>query len=475
VSTTQTTRQAFGIQRPHRTVATERMKESFVEAWLETYALTVFSVMFLYNIFGIPGGDLTDSSQTDKVDPYNGPIWIMLFLLSLPVAKMRWRELVMLLKGSWALLFLYGYFTLSIVWALDPSTSLRRTIFTFVQFFVVANLFLGVKRPYLLHQIIAMICCFCALADFAVWVVAAGRYSTDEGFFGLQGQKNQAGLLMMLGYLSSMTAIFLVKRNLTKLFLLGTSAAMCLLLLATRSSTSQSVVIGATLVMPVLCLIGRLPARVIRAIAAVFVTGIILVVFGYFLYCGLTGFYWFYPFRNMTFTSRTDIWSFVIDEIAKRPWFGAGYASFWAIDPAVQPSLKSDGWFGVYVVISEGHNGYIDQLATGGLIGLLLSLFVVFRSVGVAGSALNWAQSAPAAWRQGMITYPTAVFYLAYLLGFLLHNFTESSLFANNGPLAVAFLITAIDLEKWRVTAQATGRMLPPRRRPIMAGLSRRL
>jgi O-antigen ligase len=246
---------------------------------------------------------------------------------------------------------------------------------------------------------------------------------------------------------------------------------MCLLLVATRSSTSQSVVLGATAVMPVLMLIARLPRSVIQAIAAVFVASIVLGVFGYLVYCGVTSYDPWLPFRGMTFTNRTDIWQFVIDEIVKRPWFGVGYSSFWAIDPTVQPSLKTDGWFAVYVVINEGHNGYLDQLATCGIFGLLGSLFVVFRTTGLAGSALNWAQCAPPAWRAGMLTYPTAVFYLAYILGLLLHNFTESNLFSNNGSLAVVFLICALDLEKWRLSVRNTGRALPPRRRLPVAAL----
>jgi exopolysaccharide production protein ExoQ len=471
MSQTRLGREPIGRQRMSDRPAALRLRESWAEAWVETYALSVFGLMFLYQIFGIPGGDPSDTSQTDRVDPFNAPIWILLLLLSLPIAKMRWREVLALLKGSWALLALFAYFTASILWALDPGTSLRRTVFTFVQFFVVAHVLVGIRRPHKLHILMACICCICALADFVVYILAAAKYSTDEGFFGLQSQKNQAGLLMMLGYLSSVTAIFLVKRWLFKLFLLGCIAIMCLLLVATRSSTSESVVVGATVVMPVLMLIATWPGRTIRAIAAVSVTAIVLVVFGYLLYCGVTGYDPWLPFRDMTFTNRLSIWEFVIDEIVKRPWFGSGYSSFWAIDPTVQPSLKTDGWFAVYVVINEGHNGYLDQLATGGIFGLLGSLFVVFRTLGVAGSALNWAQCAPQSWRVGMLSYPTTVFYMAYILGLLLHNFTESNLFDNNQTLATAFLICALDLEKWRVSVRNTGRILLPRRRPAMASL----
>jgi O-antigen ligase len=153
----------------------------------------------------------------------------------------------------------------------------------------------------------------------------------------------------------------------------------------------------------------------------------------------------------MTFTMRTDIWHFVIDEIHKRPWLGAGYGSFWAINPAIQPSLKTDQWFGTYAIINEAHDGYLDLLATNGIIGLVGGMAVVFRTMGIAGRAIVQADPAARAWRTGLLAHPTAVFHMALLIGLLVHNFTESNLFSNNWTLCVAFLFAALDLEKWRI------------------------
>ncbi len=159
----------------------------------------------------------------------------------------------------------------------------------------------------------------------------------------------------------------------------------------------------------------------------------------------------------------------MIDEIGKRPWFGAGYASFWAIDPAVQPSLKSDMWFGVYTIINEAHEGYLDLLATGGVFGLAGGLFVLLRAIGAAGLAVSRAEPAAVAWRSGRLAYPTAAFHLALLTGLIVHNFTESNLFSNNSVLAIAFVLAALDLEKWRIAARrpAVVRYPAPQRRAI--------
>ena len=160
------------------------------------------------------------------------------------------------------------------------------------------------------------------------------------------------------------------------------------------------------------------------------------------------------PLRGATFSSRTDIWSFVVEEIHKRPWFGSGFASFWAINPEVQPSLKTDQWFGTYAIINEGHNGYLDLLACNGIIGLVGGLAVVFRAMTVAGLALGRADPPKLAWKTGHMAQTTALFHMVLLIGLLIHNFTESNLFSSNSLLVTAFLITALDLEKWRVTTR---------------------
>lgn len=212
-------------------------------------------------------------------------------------------------------------------------------------------------------------------------------------------------------------------------------------------------VISAAIVMPVLVLIDKLPRRLILAIASIGILGVAAALLAYLAWCGTNDVDPMLPLRGATFTARTDIWSFVIDEIKKRPLFGAGYSSFWSIDPAVQPSLKSDQWFGVYAIINEAHDGYLDMLATTGVFGLAGALTVLFRAIILAARAVNQTPNAAQSWDEGRLSRPTAIFYLALLLGLVVHNFTESNLFSNNALLAVALLLTVLDLEKWRITA----------------------
>ncbi len=45
---------------------------------------------------------------------------------------------------------------------------------------------------------------------------------------------------------------------------------------------------------------------------------------------------------------------------------------------------------------------------------------------------------------------------MSFLLGLIVHNFTESNLFNNAALLCVGFLLATLDLEKWRLAVLRT-------------------
>ena len=423
-------------------------------AWVNRLTVVMLTLTLIYLIVGIP--DLNHSAAadvvaTDAVDPIHRFAWLGLFAATLPVGAMRWRATLALLRASWPLMLLYAYFGASTFWALDPEVSLRRYVLAMMQLLQLAMLISGLKRAATLHVLIAGACVLGATADLLTLAVAPGFAMQEDGFAGLQLQKNQAGLMLMYGCLSVGSVYFLLQGRRLRLCVAGSVLMMAGLLVITRSTTSQSVVLLAPVLMVLLPAVARFPTPGIWAISAAIITSLVAVAFFYLAWCGVTGTDTWLPLRGATFSSRTDIWSFVVEEIHKRPWFGSGFASFWAINPELQPSLKSDQWFGTYAIINEGHDGYLDLLACNGIVGLVAGLAVVFRTLTMAGLALGRAEPPRLAWKTGLLAQPTALFHLVLLIGLLIHNFTESNLFSTNSLLVTAFLITALDLEKWRI------------------------
>lgn len=117
---------------------------------------------------------------------------------------------------------------------------------------------------------------------------------------------------MTYGYLASMTGLFLLRSVKLRLGFLVSSAIMCGVLVMTSSTTGDFVVIAATLAVPVLLLIAKLPRGFILAIAISAVLWIMAGLLGYLFWCAVTAADPTIPVRGMTFTARADIWPFLL-------------------------------------------------------------------------------------------------------------------------------------------------------------------
>lgn len=79
---------------------------------------------------------------------------------------------------------------------------------------------------------------------------------------------------------------------------------------------------------------------------------------------------------GQTYTGRTAIWEFAIENVAKRPITGFGYEGFWGSDQ-VRFGEASQNPEDIASGMVHGHNGYIDALVGMGYPGLLLMLAVL--------------------------------------------------------------------------------------------------
>lgn len=74
-------------------------------------------------------------------------------------------------------------------------------------------------------------------------------------------------------------------------------------------------------------------------------------------------------------TGRGDIWRIMLAYASTNPLLGAGYASFWDIGPASPVYAYSrDSWV---TTITHGHSGYLDMLVQIGVPGLVLGAIVL--------------------------------------------------------------------------------------------------
>ena len=84
--------------------------------------------------------------------------------------------------------------------------------------------------------------------------------------------------------------------------------------------------------------------------------------------------------RDLTFTGRTDIWSYVVDAIKERPVLGYGYGAFWRADGFASYFVANR--FGFFV--SHAHSSMLDaSLDLGVPFSVLVSLMLVMGFMGV--------------------------------------------------------------------------------------------
>jgi O-antigen ligase len=74
---------------------------------------------------------------------------------------------------------------------------------------------------------------------------------------------------------------------------------------------------------------------------------------------------------NATFTGRSEIWQFAIDNILVRPWRGWGLGAFWMTERTMYGGSEELTWVNT---VDHAHNAYLDTALIGGLPFLALTV-----------------------------------------------------------------------------------------------------
>jgi len=125
--------------------------------------------------------------------------------------------------------------------------------------------------------------------------------------------------------------------------------------------------------------------------------------------------------RNSTLTGRTDVWAQLVPIMERHPVFGGGFGGFWT--SATEAEL----------LYNEAHNGYLEVLLQGGIVGLLITSMFLLSFGRSAAQALAY-------------DYDWASLCICFLLMAAFHNFSESSFDSFNKHLMAVILFLAVTL-----------------------------
>ncbi|HTV69922.1 MAG TPA: O-antigen ligase [Rhizobiaceae bacterium] len=282
------------------------------------------------------------------------------------------RVLTALLSPWWLLLL--AFFGLSILHATDPSSALRTASFTLIGIMTMATVLVLPRDADSFSKVIAVSgFIVVGLSMIGLFVFPNEAIHTADslepehaGFWrGVFTHKNIAGPVMAC---FSFAGIYLFRRGWRTSGILLFTLAM-IFMANTGSKTTAGLVPASILVVVLPGLIGMRLATPLLFLLAVIGTGL-----------GTLGIVFIEPIKHLAnefvpgldYTGRTALWEFAGEMLAKQPWTGYGYESFWSTPLLTDSEQPFDRDWDIRGIV-HGHNGYLDIAVIMGLPALVVA------------------------------------------------------------------------------------------------------
>lgn len=280
-----------------------------------------------------------------------------------------------LASPSWALLL--GFFMISVATAIDPAAALRAASFTLIGILAMAAVLALPRDGEAIAKVLAIagfvvvgLCYAGVLLYPSVAIHGADSFEPEHAglWRGAFSHKNIAAPVMAC---FSFVGIYLVRHSWRWSGMLLFVCAM-FFMAHTGSKTTAGLVPLSIMIVVLPGMIGmRLGTPVLFAIAVV---GTALATLGIVFIDPLKRLAAIY-FPGLTYTGRTTIWAFAGEMIARQPWFGYGYESFWGTPLVTGIDQSFDQDWDISMIV-HGHDGYLDLALLMGLPALAVAAYV---------------------------------------------------------------------------------------------------
>lgn len=337
----------------------------------------ILALLFIFKtIRGLIGGEHNIMQDRTSGTPLFQ--FIALAFYGTSVLILAWRSpawLPRLLANSWPLFLLVALTLVSALWSDYPLVTMRRSIALILTMvfaiYVVARFSVS---DFVDVLAIAMMCylliCFAAIA---IPEIGFHQIRHVGNFRGFVGHKNELGRVVAL-----MAVLAVVMRHQGRImprFYMPICIAALIALVMSGSATPLITAVMTLMLTPLVTLAltgqrGRYHfSGSLRAVLAAIVVVLLvpMIVFGLPHVLELVG-------RDLTLSGRTKLWGYAVELGMQRPWFGAGYRSFWT-DANTIYFAEFFSWGGDKGP-DQGHSGYLDLWLEMGVAGVLA--FIVF-------------------------------------------------------------------------------------------------
>ncbi len=360
-------------------------------------------------IFMMTGALIAPVLAPDQAEtPILRMIWLPVYAVTAGLIAFRFEKII---KAWPAWLILFGMIGLAYVskyWSIDPEVTSRRVIAMAINsaFAVyVGCVFRGAPLPRMLMNTCLIMAIGSLIMVFAVPRIGVHQMDNAGLWRGLWYEKNQMGLVMVVGAVSSaavLAADHLAQNGRKPWVPLLAFGLTTLLVMATQSKTS------------LLCWllgVGMIGFWWLLKQGGAAIT-IVAVWFGV-VTSSLAGWFWNTDSaailqalgKDPSLTGRTLIWEALMRRVAERPMTGYGFSAFWGVDsiPAREIRLETQ-W-----PVPSAHNGWIDLLVQLGWPGAVLVGAVMLVSAILVIVRLNGMGAREGYWSIAYLTVFTAL------------------------------------------------------------------
>ena len=358
---------------------------------------------------GANEGDGIDVTSLDL--SINAKISLLIYVVTFILLGIRWKRTLGTIFSNKFLWILIGIVCFSYFWSINPSQTLRFSVYAIGTTgfgLYLATRYTLPEQLELLAWTYGILLILSIL--FAIGIPKYGLMSgVHEGAFrGVFTHKNQFGAFMAPG-----GVVFLLNAFRGRKY---SWVHWCLLILccATMVWSQSTTALGTFAVMLMLCIVYRILRWryevMIAAILAVTMIGLAGLIYlaGYVgsdSLLDLVG-------KDVTLSGRTFIWQYVWDQIQLRPWLGYGLAAFWngydGPSGYVQLAMR--------IAVIYAHNGFLDLWLSLGLVGLAVFIVGFLSTTAQSLTLLRKTNSPEGFWPLLFLTY------------ILLSNLTEGTI-----------------------------------------------
>jgi O-antigen ligase len=279
-----------------------------------------------------------------------------------------------LLSPSWLLML--GFLILSVVMATDPQSAMRAAFLTLIGISTMATILAlprdaeAFSKVIIFTSVVVMGLSYIGLIVFP----HEALHTTDSlepehaGLWrGVFTHKNIAGPIMAC---FSFAGLYLYRRG-QRLWGASIFCAAMIFMLHTGSKTTAGLVPLSILIVVLPSLIGmRLGTPILFALAIIITAIATLGIVFLPPVKHLAAIY----FPDLTYTGRTTLWEFAGEMLAKRPWTGYGYESFWGTPLLLDQDQPFDRAWDIRTIV-HGHNGYLDIAVLMGIPALCVAVY----------------------------------------------------------------------------------------------------